>query len=228
VFNAGQVAGGITSLATGLGTPANFAQGLGWAQKAAIAYDVATTGYGAYDATKRIKQGCGSALDALNFLPAVGYGASRLKGAAHGLDDAGRGLENINSRMFQTDLTRGDTSASDQLLDAMRQKGKDIVIAQPGSDDAKLLDYFGANASVNTNNIDHILVRPDVRKIEALEEFLHGTQQKLGIIDKLGDHNAEIHVKDFMIRHQKILGLSNNDVKALTKMKNSYINRAQK
>ena len=63
----------------------------------------------------------------------------------------------------------------------------------------------------------------DVRKIEILEEFLHGIQQKLGIIERLGNYGSEIHVKDFMIKHQKILGLSNNDIKALIIMKNSYI-----
>jgi hypothetical protein len=127
--------------------------------------------------------------------------------------------------MHQPDLVRGDTIASDDLLNAIRQKGREIVIAIPGSDEARLLDYFGANASVNTNNIDNILVRPDVRKIEILEEFLHGTQQRLGIIDKLGDCGAEIHIKNFLIRHQKILGLSNNDVQALLIMRDSYMDR---
>jgi len=87
--------------------------------------------------------------------------------------------------MFQSDLTRGDTIASEELLQSIREKEKTIVIAIPGSDEARLLDYFGANASVNTNDVNHI--------------------------------------KDFMIRHQKILGLSHNDIAALIIMKNSYI-----
>ncbi|MEM7760463.1 MAG: hypothetical protein AAF298_20385 [Cyanobacteria bacterium P01_A01_bin.40] len=125
--------------------------------------------------------------------------------------------------MFQPDSIRGDTVAAKELLQSIENKGKTIIFAVLGSDEAKLLDYFGANASVNTNNINHIIVRPDVLKIEILEEFLHGTQQKLGIIERLGNYASEIHVKDFMIRHQKILGLSNNDIKALIIMKNSYI-----
>ncbi len=129
--------------------------------------------------------------------------------------------------MFQPDLTRGDTVASKELLQSIEAKGKIIVFALPESDEAKLLDFFGANASVNTNNINHIIVRPDVLKIEILEEFLHGTQYKLGIINKLGNYKSEIHVKEFMIRHQKILGLSNNDIKALIIMKNSYIKGLQ-
>ena len=129
--------------------------------------------------------------------------------------------------MFQPGLTRGDTIASENLLQSIRNKGKTIVIAFPGSDEARLLDYFGANANVNTNDINHIIVKPDVLKIEILEEFLHGTQQKLGLIDQLGNYGSEIHVKDFMIRHQKMLGLSNNDIDALTIMKNSYIEGLQ-
>ncbi|MEM8723593.1 MAG: hypothetical protein AAGE84_30660 [Cyanobacteria bacterium P01_G01_bin.39] len=129
--------------------------------------------------------------------------------------------------MFQSDSTRGDTVATKELLQTIENKGKTIVFAVTGSDEAKLLDYFGANASVNTNNIDHMIVKPDVRKIEILEEFLHGIQQKLGIIDRLGNYGSEIQVKDFMIRHQKILGLSNNDIKALIIMKNSYIKGLQ-
>jgi len=96
-FTAGQITGGVASLATGVGTPANFAKGLGWAQKAAIGYDVAATGYGAYDATTKLQQGCATPLDALNFLPAVGYGASRLNRVAHGLDDAAPGAANFMS-----------------------------------------------------------------------------------------------------------------------------------
>lgn len=129
--------------------------------------------------------------------------------------------------MFQPDLTRGDTVASEELLQSIAEKGKTIVFAVPGSDEAKLLDFFGANASVNTSNINHIIVRPDVLKIEILEEFFHGTQHKLGIINKLGNYKSEIHVKGFMIRHQKILGLSNNDIKALIIMKNSHIKGLQ-
>ena len=33
---------------------------------------------------------------------------------------------------------------------------------------------------------------------------------------------VEIHVKDFMIRHKDLLGLSEKDVQALTIMKESY------
>ncbi|WP_252495516.1 hypothetical protein, partial [Escherichia coli] len=55
-----------------------------------------------------------------------------------------------------------------------------------------------------------------------LEEFLHGTQEKLGIAEKLGRYglgSAETHVKDFMIRHKKMLGLSDEDVAILKILK---------
>ena len=226
----------ISVAALGFNTPGNFAQGLNWAKKLAIGYEVASTGYGAYDSTRNIIEGCATPWDALSFDPLAGYGLSKLKGLGNvknakglnGLDEGRRELNNtaeafgnaaeelgnaandINHTMFQPDLTPGDTLASEELLDSMRQQGKEIIVAKPGSDEERLLNYFNANASVNTENMNNILVRPDVRKIEILEEFLHETQNKLGIIEKRGHHGAEIHVKDFMIRHQKMLGLSNN------------------
>jgi hypothetical protein len=129
--------------------------------------------------------------------------------------------------MFQPNSSRGETIASEDLLQFLRKKGKTIIIAFPGSEEARLLEYFGANANINTSNINHIVVKPDVRKIEILEEFLHGTQNKLGIIKRLGNYNSEIHVKDFMIIHQKLLGLSSQDIQAPTIMKNSYIEGLQ-
>ena len=118
---------------------------------------------------------------------------------------------------------RGDTIADDDLLQLIESKGRKIVVATPGSEEARFLDYFGANASVDTGDVNHIIVRPDVLKIEILEEFLHGTQQKLGIIEKLGNFDSEIHIKNFMIRHQKMLKLFSGDIEALKIMRNSYI-----
>ena len=122
---------------------------------------------------------------------------------------------------------RGSTIADNDLLQLIKSKGRKIVVATPGSEEARFLDYFGANASVNTGDLNHIIVRPNVFKIEILEEFLHGTQQKLGIIEKLGNFGSEIHVKNFMIRHKKMLGLSLKDVQALKIMRDSYIEGGQ-
>ena len=63
-----------------------------------------------------------------------------------------------------------------------------------------------------------ILLRPKPSKAAVLEEFLHGTQQRLGVVDRLGTTglgSAETHVKDFMIRHQRMLGLGAEDVRRI-------------
>ncbi len=44
-------------------------------------------------------------------------------------------------------------------------------------------------------------------RVLAIGEFLHGTQDRLGIINRLGVQGAENHVTEFMIRHSKLLGL---------------------
>jgi hypothetical protein len=149
LYNAGQVAGGLTSLATAWGTPVNFAKGLGWAQKAAIGYDVAATGYGAYDATKRIKQGCASALDALNFLPAVGYGASRLRGAAHGLDDAARGLDVASDTIGDLDwLGRPISQRTQNILDAFDNSKQVPLETHNGTINVQILENLTSNTRV--------------------------------------------------------------------------------
>ena len=57
--------------------------------------------------------------------------------------------------------------------------------------------------------------------------MLDRTQQKLGIIEKFGNFGSEIHVKNFKIRHKKMLGLSSKDIQALKIMRNSYIEGGQ-
>lgn len=68
----------------------------------------------------------------------------------------------------------------------------------------------------------HILLRENPSKVALLEEFLHGTQHKLGIIDRLGHYgmgSAETHVKNFMVRHRKILGINDDDIEILIKLR---------
>ncbi|MGM5141774.1 type VI secretion system tip protein VgrG, partial [Escherichia coli] len=68
----------------------------------------------------------------------------------------------------------------------------------------------------------YIHAQKNMDKAAILEEFLHGTQEKLGIAEKLGRYglgSAETHVKDFMIRHKKMLGLSDEDVAILKILK---------
>ncbi|MEF6883461.1 hypothetical protein U9224_23930, partial [Escherichia coli] len=89
-----------------------------------------------------------------------------------------------------------------------------------------MLEHFGAEASVLDMTI---IVRSNPSKAAILEEFLHGTQEKLGIAEKLGRYglgSAETHVKDFMIRHKKMLGLSDEDVAILKILKDKCVFRS--
>ncbi|CAM4207442.1 hypothetical protein BOMU111920_15970 [Bordetella muralis] len=111
----------------------------------------------------------------------------------------------------------GVERASDDLLDAVGRK-RSLIIAKPGSEELRMLDYFGAEASVGGPYNSSILLRENPSKAAVLEEFLHGTQSRLGIVDRLGTSglgSAETHVKDFMIRHQGMLGLGDEDVRIL-------------
>lgn len=109
--------------------------------------------------------------------------------------------------MRSPDDLMGVEPASPELLSAISKK-REVVIAKPGSEELRMLDYFGAEASVGGPNNTHILLRENPSKAAVLEEFLHGTQTKLGITERLGTSgmgSAETHVKDFMIRHKKML-----------------------
>jgi len=47
---------------------------------------------------------------------------------------------------------------------------------------------------------------------------LHGTQQKCGLIEKYGVDRAEIHVKEFMIKHSRLMKLFGEDVEILKRL----------
>lgn len=64
-----------------------------------------------------------------------------------------------------------------------------------------------------------IILRRNPSKAAVLEEFLHGTQHRLGIVKEFGIGGAEYHVKDFMIRHQSLLGLAEDDILLLKQLK---------
>ena len=104
-------------------------------------------------------------------------------------------------------LLRGPTYAAADFLDRIRAKGRTIELVAEGSEELRLLDTMGANANVGGESMTHILLRADPRKIEILEEFLHGTQLKSGVLDALDWREAEAHVKIFMIRHRRLLGI---------------------
>ena len=48
-------------------------------------------------------------------------------------------------------------------------------------------------------------------KSEVLEEYLHNVQRRVGLTETLTPWQMEIHVKEFMLRHRKLLGISDAD-----------------
>ena len=114
--------------------------------------------------------------------------------------------------------------ASPELLDAMASKGRHMIVAKPGSDDLARLEKAGARGSfIHTNEGEMIVTLPEnPTKIAALEEFLHGTQAKLGT---LHSPTSEIEVKDFMLRHGNMLGLTENDKRVVQVLKQKEIQR---
>lgn len=63
-----------------------------------------------------------------------------------------------------------------------------------------------------------IYLRLVARRIEVLEEALHGMQERLGLLDDLGCPGYETHVNEFMLRHQRMLGISDADASILRQM----------
>ena len=112
--------------------------------------------------------------------------------------------------------------ASPELLQKVMKRRR-VIIALPGSDDLAYLDSpcVMAEAGCNDHDYQHIIFRENPGKAVVIEEFLHGTQHRLGIIDEIGRGASEYHVKDFMIRHQRLLGLSAEDVDILKELMNA-------
>ena len=56
------------------------------------------------------------------------------------------------------------------------------------------------------------------------------TQTNLNLLEKYGSYEAlEVHVKDFMIRHAKLLGLDNpHDIALLQRLKLQELNKLKK
>jgi hypothetical protein len=73
----------------------------------------------------------------------------------------------------------------------------------------RYLDHRKANAATFLEK--DLLLRPDARKVEVLEEYLHNVQRQVGLTQKMTPQKLEIHVKEFMLRHQKLLGISDAD-----------------
>lgn len=122
----------------------------------------------------------------------------------------------------------GIEKASDELLSKVPSK-RNLTIAQEGSDELRYLNYQNAEGVAQGQFNTDILLRPNPSKVAVLEEFLHGTQNKLGIIKGTGTTNfAEWHVNDFMIRHSRLLGIGAADVELLKIQRQSYFNLLKK
>lgn len=128
-------------------------------------------------------------------------------------------VKNPNVGLFSPKSLEGVEKATPKLINSIESKGRTIVIAKEGSEELRFLNYFNAEANAGGVGNTHIILRENPSKAALLEEFLHGTQNKLGIIEKLGDVKSEIHVKDFMIRHRRMLGLIDEDVEILKTLK---------
>jgi hypothetical protein len=105
------------------------------------------------------------------------------------------------------------------LLNAVESK-RAVTYADEGTDALRFLDYRGAEAA--SLGPDDVILRRNPSKAAVLEEFLHGTQHRLGVVDRLGTSgygSAETHVKDFMIRRQRMLGLGAEDIQRLQTLK---------
>ena len=117
-----------------------------------------------------------------------------------------------NRLLRSSNASMGFEGASDDLMRAIGSR-RDL---RTGNDIVRLLDSQGAEAAM-FDGTDLILHRPNPSRAAMLEEFLHGTQSRLGLTGRAG-FNAESHVKDFMIRHQNMLGLGAEDVSRLQQL----------
>jgi hypothetical protein len=143
----------------------------------------------------------------------------------------GLGIERVEMRMPEVPPQLRHlklTKAEPELLDAMRAKGREFEIIEPGTLARGRLDGLGKEAAVliSFDMPDLIQLKVGASKIAALEEFLHGTQFRNPSLAELPIAIREIHVKDFMIRHSKMLGLSENDLSILRALMQDEIQTA--
>lgn len=80
----------------------------------------------------------------------------------------------------------GIERATQELIEAVGRR-RTVVIAESGSDEEQYLEASGAEVNCGDLDNQHILRRPNPSKAALLEEFLHGTQSKLGLIASTAD-----------------------------------------
>ena len=106
--------------------------------------------------------------------------------------------------------TRAIQLADQDLVGKLQSRGFTI---DQSAEIQRYLDYRKANAATFLEN--DLLLRPDARKIEVVEEYLHNVQRQIGLTEKMTPWQMEIHVKEFMLRHKKMLGISDADAQWL-------------
>ena len=114
------------------------------------------------------------------------------------------GSELLNGGARTTEL------ADAALLKKLEERGFSI---DQSAETRRYLDSRKANAATFLEK--DLLLRPDARKVEVLEEYLHNVQKDIGLMDKMTPAQLEFHVKEFMLRHQKMLGISDADAQWL-------------
>jgi hypothetical protein len=112
---------------------------------------------------------------------------------------------------------RGTKPADPALLQKLKREGYEVF---DDPETVRRLDAHGANAS--TFGAKDLHLRPDARHIEVVEEYLHNVQRQKGMFDRMTRQELEVHVNEFMLRHQKLLGIGSEDAALIRKTLERY------
>lgn len=124
----------------------------------------------------------------------------------------------------------GTTDVNPTLITNLRKKGWTVEIVEPGHPEyARMVDELTAGEYLGGTHM-RLLQKPgdSIKQVAVLEEFLHGIQGKIASFDDIHPcPRYEIHVKDFMIRHRRSLGLEDGDVSVLEELIQNYVQRSK-
>ncbi len=118
-----------------------------------------------------------------------------------------------------TGIPRAAELAGEELIEAFIRHKRN-VFRGPDVDD--YLTTMGASGSASGNDI---LLASDVRTTEAWEEFLHTIQERLGMRETMSRRELEIRARQFMVRHQRLLGISDADIQIVASELQYYTNQ---
>ena len=132
----------------------------------------------------------------------------------------------LNNSSLKSSKIRGTEVVSDELLEKVKLR-RDVVIAKEGTDDyVYLTELMNAEGVAGGEGNTNILLREKAAKLTVVEEFLHGTQVRVAqgnnipLKASVGYGNnyvnqMEWQVRDFMYRHKKMFGWSQNELRIL-------------